>query len=394
MLLGIVGKANVGKSTFFKALTMAEVLIANYPFATIDPTKGFGFVRISCVDTFFGVQCNPRTGYCVNHQRFVPVEVMDVAGLVPGAHLGKGLGLSFLDDLRQADAFIHVVDMAGSTNERGEPIGLGGYDPANDIRFLEYELDMWCVGILKKGWERFARLVHQEKGDIVLSVAKQMSGLNITESHVKTAVAALKMSDDILAWTDADLFRLAQHLRRMTKPMLIAANKMDLPSAKENLDRVRKEFPHLLVVPCAADLELSLKSAAKAGLISYIPGDSFFAITGNPSDAQRRALGFMQDFLGRVGSTGVQQCINAAVLDLLKYIAIFPGGVSKLTDQFGRVLPDCFFMPPASTAFDFAGKIHTDLQKNFVAAIDVKSKRKVGRDHQLHHCDVVEIMTR
>jgi len=76
----------------------------------------------------------------------------------------------------------------------------------------------------------------------------------------------------------------------------------------------------------------------------------------------------------------------------LKYIAVFPGGVTKLADQFGNVLPDCFLLPSGSTALDFAAKIHTDLAKNFVAAIDVKTKRKVGRDHVLKHRDVIEIL--
>src|SRR3989344_3018301 len=162
MLIGVVGKANVGKSTLFKAMTMADVLIANYPFATIEPNKGFGFVRIPCVDAFFGTQCNPRVGYCEEHNRFVPVEIVDVAGLVPGAHEGKGMGNHFLDDLRPADALIHVVDISGGTNEKGDPVEPGSYDPLNDIRFLETELDMWYLQILNKGWQKFARQVQQE----------------------------------------------------------------------------------------------------------------------------------------------------------------------------------------------------------------------------------------
>src|SRR3989338_5626200 len=139
MLIGVVGKANVGKSTFFKAATLAEVEIANYPFATIKPNHGTGYVRVDCAEKFFNVKCNPRFGYCIEGIRFVPVDMLDVAGLVPGAHEGKGMGNQFLDDLRQADALIHVVDVAGTTNEKGEPITPGSYDPADDIKFLEEE---------------------------------------------------------------------------------------------------------------------------------------------------------------------------------------------------------------------------------------------------------------
>ena len=111
MLIGLVGKPSVGKSTFFKAATLAEVEIASYPFTTIKPNHGVGYVKIDCIDKEFNVQCNPNHGFCIDHKRFVPVELMDVAGLVPGASEGKGLGNQFLDDLRQADVFLHIVEI-------------------------------------------------------------------------------------------------------------------------------------------------------------------------------------------------------------------------------------------------------------------------------------------
>ncbi len=393
MLIGVVGKANVGKSTFFKALTLAEVLIANYPFATIDPNKGTSFVKIKCVDQELGVQCNPRAGYCINHWRFVPIEVMDVAGLVPGAHLGKGLGLSFLDDLRQADCLIHVVDMAGTTNERGEPIQAGTYDPAFDIKFLEVELDMWVLSILKKGWEKLGREMQQGK-DPVHMLANQLSGLNITENAVKDCMIKIGLdAKKPSSWSEEELLKLAQMVRK-TKPLIIAANKMDLPTADANLERIKKEFPHLIIIPCAADAELTLKQASRAGLIQYVSGEDHFATVGKVNDKQQQALEYINTtVLKKYSSTGVQTVLNAAVFDLLKCIAVFPGGVSKLEDQYGRILPDCFLLPPKSTALDFAGKIHSDFAKNFIAAIDVKTKRKIGREHELKHLDIIEIMT-
>jgi len=151
MLIGVVGKANVGKSTFFKAATLMDIEIANYPFATIKPNHGVGFVKVKDAARDFDKTANPREGFVQDEFRFVPIDMIDVAGLVPGAHEGKGMGSQFLDDLRQADALIHVIDVSGSTNEKGEPIEIGSYDPANDVKFLEEELDYWYLTILKKG---------------------------------------------------------------------------------------------------------------------------------------------------------------------------------------------------------------------------------------------------
>src|SRR3989338_6474207 len=110
MLLGLVGKPSAGKSTFFKAATLAEVAIASYPFTTIKANQGVGYVKIDCIDKEFKVQCNPNHGFCINGKRFVPVDLLDVARLVPGASEGKGLGNQFLDDLTKADALISILD--------------------------------------------------------------------------------------------------------------------------------------------------------------------------------------------------------------------------------------------------------------------------------------------
>ena len=395
MQLGIVGKPNCGKSTFFKALTLADVLIANYPFATIKPNTGFGHVKVDCADAFFKVQCTPRFGFCINHKRFVPVEVIDVAGLVPGAYEGKGMGNQFLDDLRQADALVHVIDCSGGTNEKGEPVTPGSYDPANDIKFLEVELDMWYLGILKKGWEKFARTIQQEHGNIVKQLAKQLSALHVTEDLVENTVKKLGLGVESPAlWTEEQLMKLASEFRRATKKMVIAANKIDVPVAKQNLERLKREFPQHMIIGCSSESELALKEAAKKGMIKYIPGENNFEVVGQLSEIQKKALDFIQkNILDVFGSTGVQQIMNSAVFDLLKYIGIFPGGLNNLKDSEGRTLPDCFLLPEGSTALDFAYRIHTDLGNNFIRAIDVKTKRTVGKEHLLKNLDVVEIIT-
>ena len=396
MLIGIVGKPNVGKSTFFKASTLADADIANYPFATIKPNSGVGFVKIDCVDREFGKQCHPRTGFCQHHQRFVPVQMLDVAGLVPGAHEGKGMGNQFLDDLRQADVLVHVVDVAGTTNEKGESIQPGGYDPIQDVEFLEVELDMWYLGILTKSWDKFARTVVQERKQVHLALAKQLSGLGVTEALVEEVIDHLKLEKEKPQyWTEEQLKLLATALRKRTKPMVIACNKIDIPIAEQNLARLREKFPLYKFIPCASDSELALKEAAKAGLMEYVPGEKTFTVLNKEAlnERQRNALEFIRlNVLEKFGSTGVQQVLDTAVLQVLGYIAIFPGGVNKLEDSEGRVLPDCFLLPGKSTALDFAFKLNTDFGKNFICAKDVKTKKTVGKDHVLQHRDVLEIV--
>ncbi len=348
-------------------------------------------MRIECIDKEFDKQCNPRMGFCIEHNRFVPVELLDVAGLIPGSHAGAGLGSQFLDDLRQADVLIHVVDASGSTNEKGESVPALSYDPCNDVEFLEYEIDMWYLGLIKKDWDKFVRQQGVSKEELYKAIAKRLSGLGVTEEIAEKVL--LNFNPDIKQWNESDVVRLAKECRLITKPMVIAANKIDVEGSEKNIQKLKNKFPNHLIISCSADSELALREASKANLIKYIPGDNKFEINGNLNEAQRKALEFIQkNVLDRFGNTGVQDVLNKAVFDLLKYIAIYPGGVNKLTDSEGRTLPDCFLMREGSTALDFAFKLHTDFGKNFIRAINVKKKLTVGKEYLLKHRDVVEII--
>ena len=403
MLIGLVGKPSCGKSTFFKAATLAEVEIASYPFTTIKPNHGIGYVRIDCIDKEFGKQCNPRYGFCINHQRFVPIDLIDVAGLVPGASEGKGLGNQFLDELRQADVFLHIVDASGETDIEGKPTK--NYDVSKDIEFLENELDNWYCNILKKVWKSFARKAEIEKENFAKAVAKQFSGLKVSDDDVKDVLRKLNFSEKPSMWNDKQINKFASELRKLTKPMIIAANKVDTSDGKKNYEKLKKEFPNLMIVPCSADSEVALRQAAKANLIEYIPGDKDFKIVGSPrddsgepklNDKQRRALEkIKENVLDEFSDgTGVQAILNKAVFELLKYVAIFPAGATKLADSKGNILPDCFLLPPNSTALDFAYFLHTDFGKNFIKAIDARSKRALGKDYKLKNRDALEIVTK
>ena len=314
---------------------------------------------------------------------------------MPGAHEGKGMGNQFLDDLRQASVLIHVVDMAGTTNERGESIEPGSYDPANDVRFLEEELDFWYAGILQKGWEKFAREVQQTHKNVTKALGKQLSGLGVTEEMIDELLPKIGLEKQVTDWTQDDLFRIAQELRKITKPMIIASNKIDVPGALDNLNRVKELFPEHLFIPCSAESELALREAAKHGLISYVPGEKEFTLKEGIAlnDRQKKALDFIQkNILTPLGTTGVQEVLDKAVFEVLHYIPLFPGGANKLEDSDGNVIPDCFLMPPGTTALDFAYRLHTDFGEKFIRAIDVKTKRTVGKEHVLKAGDIVEIV--
>ena len=393
MLIGLVGKPSVGKSTFFKAATLAEVEIASYPFTTIKPNHGVGYVRVECIDKEFKAQCQPNHGYCIKGQRFVPVDMMDVAGLVPGASEGKGLGNQFLDDLRQADVFIYIVDASGESDEGGKPTK--NYDPCNDVRFLEEELNLWWFNIFLKVWKTFSRKAEQEKIKFSEAVAKQFSGLKVKEDDVKKAILKLGLPERPSTWTEVDLKNFVSQLRHISKPMIIAANKVDMVKGEENYKKLKKEFPHMIIVPCSADSEVALRQASKHGLIEYLPGDDDFKIMKDLNEKQEEALIKIKDnVLKRFGSTGVQKILNMAVFDILKCVAIFPASASKLADSKGHILPDCFLLPEGSTALDFAYFLHTDFGKNFVKAIDARSKRALGKTYLLQHRDALEIVAK
>ncbi len=396
MLIGVVGKPSCGKSTFFKAATLANIEIANYPFTTIKPNHAVGFVRLKDPAVQFGRHSDPRIGYVMDDWRFAPVDLIDVAGLVPGAHRGEGMGSQFLSDLNQADILIHVIDISGSVNEKGEPCAPLSYDPLNDVEFLETELDHWYREIIMRGWDRFSRKIMQEKEQTARAIAKQLSGLGVTEVIAKDAIAKLSLDPQKPSeWTEEELFSLAKMLRAITKPMIIAANKVDVAGAEKNVARLREKFPDYTIIPCSSECELALREADKHGVIKYIPGESGFKMLmeDSLSDKQKAGLDFIKkNVLDRFRTTGVQDVLNSAVFDRLGYIALFPGGVGKLEDSDGNVIPDCFLMKDGTTALEFAFRLHTDFGNNFIRAIDVKTGKTVGKDHVLSDGDIVEIV--
>jgi ribosome-binding ATPase YchF (GTP1/OBG family) len=394
-LLGVVGKPNTGKSTFFSAATLVAAEIANYPFTTIKPNRGVGYVRSACVHEEFKVKDNPRNSLCIDGVRLVPVELIDIAGIVPGAWEGRGLGNQFLDEIRRADALIHVVDASGGTDCEGRSKP-GEHDPLEDIKFLEREITMWMVTILKKDWSKIARTAEADKKGFVVPLEDRLTGLGIKRTLVGEAIRKANLNiDKPTTWSDEDFYRFVDTLRKISKPMLIVANKIDLPSAEANLKRM-KELDYM-VISCSAEAELGLRRAAEKQLIDYKPGDGNFKITQPEklSPGQIKGLEAIREkVLLKNGSTGVQDALNMAYYKLLDMITVYPvEDLEHLSDHNGRVLPDTYLIPKGVTAKQFAYIIHTELGDNFIYAIDARDKRRIGEDAVLKDRDVISIVS-
>tara|TARA_B100000315_G_scaffold110760_2_gene101623 strand:- start:946 stop:2151 length:1206 start_codon:yes stop_codon:yes gene_type:complete len=396
VIVGIIGKPNTGKSTFFNAATLLSVPMADYPFTTIKPNRGVAYLRVPCVCRILGINDNPVNSFCREGSRFIPVNLVDIAGLVPGASSGRGLGNKFLDDVRQADALIHVVDASGSTDEEGGTSSPGSHDPIVDIDFIVREFDLWLQQILTRDWQRISRTVEAGADKLDILLAERLSGLSISGKIITECIDALGLKADRPAgWRDVDILALCSIIRSRSKPTLVAANKADLPLAKENIQRMREKGE--LVIPCAAEAELLLRRAAEKKIITYLPGDVRFdnVDPGTLSNEQKAALGMVSGKVLEIwGSTGVQETINSAFQKLLGTIVVYPvEDEGKMADKNGNVLPDAYVVRSGSTARDLANVVHSDLGDSFLYAIDVRKGTRLGADHPLKDNDVIKIVS-
>ena len=420
--IGLVGKPNVGKSTFFSAATLAQVDIANYPFCTIDPNVGVAFVeaRLPCPckelrekleadgrlepaaddDPRQGSLCEPRTGSCVGHRRSVPVALVDVAGLVPGASEGRGRGNAFLSDLANCDVLIQVVDAAGSTDLEGQFRGAAAtteeavVSVRAEIEFLEHELDAWIGGLLEDGWNRGVRRVQAEgeKG-LTSFVQERLSGLGATSARVAQGMlnfnAVHESDQQPWDWDTASLHLLGKCMRTQLFPIVYAANKMDIaPPGVLDL------FSDRTMVACMADMELALRRAASSGLIDYQSGSSTFELQKDAAlnDAQKKALAHMNERLQSANGTGLAKLLDEVLFDQLNHIVVYPvQDETHWVDGDGRVLPDALVVPVGLHAKALAGRVHTDLEAGFIRGVDGRTRRVVGADHEMSDGDVLKI---
>ncbi|SDF98398.1 hypothetical protein SAMN04488067_11222 [Halorubrum xinjiangense] len=390
LTVALAGKPNAGKSTFYTAATMADVDVANYPFTTIDANRGVTHVRTRCPCLDREERCGNEN--CHDGKRYVPIELLDVAGLVPGAHEGKGLGNQFLDELTNADVVVNVVDASGATNAEGEPVEVGSHDPLDDVDFIEEEMDLWLAGIVDRNWESVERKSRSPDFDLEAALSDMLTGFGATEYDVARVLRGLEYPDDPKAWTEGDREALARAVRRRTKPIVVVANKVDAAPAGA-VERIR-EGTDKPVIPATADGELALRRAAEAGVVDYDPGDESFEIVGDVSDDQRAGLDALRESMAEYDGTGVPAALNAAVYDLLDRITAYPvQDAGKWTDGTGNVLPDAFLLPSGSTPPDLAYAVHSDIGEGYLHAVDARASRRIGEDRELSEGDVIKIVS-
>ena len=395
--LGIIGKTNTGKTTFFNAATLQSAEISTYPFTTKQPNYGTAYAITLCVCRELGVKDNPRNSLCIDGNRHIPIELIDLPGLIKGAWAGKGLGNQFLSVASQSDALIHVVDASGSVDEEGRLTEPGTGNPLADVYDIQEELVMWLVKLIEKQDDKIIKNLRTGK-PLPEVMAELMHGIKITEEHILNALKQTGLDKkDFENWTPMDDRRFAEALLDIAKPMIIVANKMDIETAPENFEILREQLPNKIVVPTSAEAELTLKKAVQKGLIKYIPGEEIFKIIDQEhiTEKQRWALDFIEKkILGEYMRTGVQFAINVCVFKLLRMNTVYPvSDPAKYVDKSGNVLPDAYLMPPEATVRDLARTIHSELEKGLLYAIDARTGIRLPADYKLKDRDVLTIVS-
>jgi ribosome-binding ATPase len=395
--LGLIGKTNTGKTTFFNAATLATAEISNYPFTTKHPSTGDAHAITICVHKEFDVQDSPKNSRCMDGWRYIPIELVDLPGLIKGAWQGKGLGNQFLTVAAQSDALIHVVDVSGGIDVTGRVTEQGTGDPVADIGDIEEELAMWYLKLLEGNREKISRSINSGV-EIVAAITDVLRGVGVRAEHVKMALQKNSMMDGKFdEFNPQKIKGFLRSLRSISKPTLILANKIDLPSAAKNFKRLRDRYKDVLIIPSSADAELTLRRAESRGLIRYNPGDERFEIVHQEqvNDKQKWALNFIRrDILGEYLRTGVQFAINVAVFKLLSMNTVYPvADIKKLSDKHGNVLPDVYLMESGSTIEDLARTIHTELAKGILYAIDARDGLHLPRNYILKDRDILSIVS-
>jgi len=396
LTFAIIGKTNVGKTTLFNAATLLNAEISNYPFTTQEPNIGTAYVCDICVCRELDLEDNPQNSACIDGWRYIPVRIIDVPGLIKDAWRGKGLGNKFLSAIGQADALIHVVDASGSIDEEGKISSPGSGNPVQDVMDIEMEIEFWISHIVDRNKPQILHDI--EYIGIEEALNKSLTGIKTRPSHVAEALKQAELEEKPFPdWSPEDTVEFAHKLLPVIKPTLIMANKMDLPSSEENLEKLIEYHSHALVAACSAEAELALRLADKSGLIRYMPGQETFKILDDDALTldQKQAIDYIeQKVMYKYMRTGIQQALNTLAFRLLKMNMVYPvSDDSKFSDNHGNVLPDAHLMEDGATPIDLAETVHTRLKEDYILAIDARTGLRLPKDYTLRHRDIVRIMT-
>lgn len=383
-LIGLVGKPSSGKSTTLNSLTDASSKVGNFPFTTIDPQRAIGYLQIDCACQRYNLteKCRPNYGSCQNGKRSVPIELLDVAGLVPGAHQGRGLGNKFLDDLRHADALIHVVDVSGTTDAEGK--ATRGYDPSQDIEWLRGEIVRWVQGNLMEKWGSIKRRHVAIKATATETLQGQFSGYGSNSALVTRCLDRLGLREPLENWSDETIEKVVNAFVDEKFPTVFALNKIDHPDADKNISKIAKIQDPQRIVLCSAISEVFLRKLAKQGYVKYVEGSEFadsredLIEMGDPEGGglremdeklKKRVENLKDMVLYRFGSTGVVQCLSRAA-ELMGLVPVFPvrniHTFASGTGGLSAVFRDCVLVKKNSTVGEVARKVMGDVPISYI----------------------------
>lgn len=398
-IFGIIGKPSSGKSTFLNAACLTDAKVSELPFTTIDPNKGVAYAKTECVCKELNVKDNPQNSICMDGNRFIPINMLDVAGLVPDAHKGKGLGNQFLNDIARADVLLHIVDITGMLDKSGKKVKMGFNDPYEDILFLEKEINLWFNGIIEReDWQKFTKKFQREKRKFIDELHERLSGIKVTKQHILSALKQSNLNElNPSEWKKKEILHFSSILREVSKPILIIANKIDKEISAKNLNDLKKKY-NKPIIPCSALAEYHLRKYHEAGIINYIPGSKNFQIVHPEKLSKEESIilnKIKTNILNLYDGTGVQAALNFASFNMSDLICVYPvTEINTFSDKDNNVLPDVFLVKKGTFLRDFVGKhIHSDLADHFIFGMDGRTKRKLGENYELQHNDIVKIFT-
>lgn len=398
-IIGIIGKPSSGKTTFLNAACLTNAKVSELPFTTIDPNKGIAYIKTECVCKELNVDDNPKNSTCIEGFRFVPISMLDVAGLVPDAHKGKGLGNKFLNDLIQADVLLHIVDISGSLDKSGNLVSTGFNDPYDDILFLDNEINLWFKNIIEReDWSKFTKTIKTEKRKVVESLYERLSGMKINKLQIIQSLKDTNLeTKNPSDWTDLEILEFAKTLRIISKPIVIVANKIDKEISVEKLKELKNKYSGP-IIPCSALAEYMLRKYHEDKIINYIPGSDDFEILEEQSLSitQLETLDKIKHkILLPCNGTGIQNVLNFATFNIANQLCVYPvSDVNNLSDNKGNVLPDAFLVKKGTRLRDFIrDKIHSELADKFMFGIDARTKKRLGEGYELQDRDIIKIVT-